>query len=152
MSSLRKADPEKSGFALLEVLVATAVAVVLLAALMRVFSSVWLGIGSVREEAEAAILARSLLEASATRNGLAPHYEEGRTAGYSWGLAVALALKEADPRTVKHDMRRWSGEATPDDPPGIGSGWQLYRLTAVVQSPSGRRTVFETLRLAHPKK
>jgi type II secretory pathway pseudopilin PulG len=65
------------GFILVEVLVTAAVAAVLLAALMRAFSSVWGGLGAVREETEAMLVARAVLEASTPRNNLAVLTQEG---------------------------------------------------------------------------
>jgi len=122
MSSRR---PDKragaAGFVLVEVLVTAAVAAVLLAALVRAFSSTWGGIGAVREETEAMLVARAVIEASTPRNNLVPLAQEGVIGRYAWSVAIAntgigMAAASAD--------RTASGEAQPDQQRPFGSGPQ----------------------------
>jgi hypothetical protein len=91
MSSRRKPDKRRqsAGFVLVEVLVTAAVAAVLLAAVMRAYSSLWSGIGAVREETEAMLVARAVIEASTPRLNLVPLTQEGMTGRYAWSIAIA---------------------------------------------------------------
>jgi hypothetical protein len=73
---------------LIEVLATAAVAAVLLAALMRAFSSVWGGIGTVREDTEAMMVARAVIEASTPRTNLVPLTQEGTIGRYSWAISI----------------------------------------------------------------
>ena len=91
MWSRRKSDERRhaAGFVLVEVLVTAAVAAVLLAAVMRAYSSLWSGIGAVREETEAMLVARAVIEASTPRTNLVPLTQEGVTGRYAWSIAIA---------------------------------------------------------------
>lgn len=153
-SHRKRADRRaRAGFVLFEVLVATVVAAILLTALIRAFAGVWSGIATVREDVEAVIVARAVLEtASTSRTGIAPRFQEGVSGSFRWTLAVAAARELSDPRTaVGSGMLR--DPSAPSDPvTGLAGGWRLYRITAAVQGPSGRRTVLETLRLGLAKR
>ncbi len=89
---------------LLEALVATAVAATLLIVLMRGFSSLWHGIGGVREEAEAMMVARAVLDATAPRLNLAAGAQDGVTGRYAWSVGVVdtqlRAVISAQPRAA----------------------------------------------------
>ena len=91
MLSRRRPDERRhsAGFVLVEVLVTAAVAAVLLAAVMRAYSSLWSGIGAVREETEAMLVARAVIEASTPRINLVPLTQEGMTGRYAWSIAIA---------------------------------------------------------------
>jgi Tfp pilus assembly protein PilV len=143
----------RAGFVLFEVLVATVVAAILLAALMRAFAGVWSGIATIREDVEAAIVARAVVETAATsRSGLAARFQEGMSGSFRWTLAVAAARELSDPRAaLASGMRREAG-APSDAMTGLPGGWRLYRITAAVYGPGGRRTVLETLRLGLAKR
>ena len=89
------------GFVLVEVLVTAAVAAVLLAALMRAISSVWGGIGAVREETEAMLVARAVIEASAPRLNLTPLTQQGMSGRYAWTISIAstgIQMSQAPPQ------------------------------------------------------
>ena len=77
-----------AGFMLVEVLVTAAVAAVLLGMLMRAFSSVWGGIGAVREDTEAMLVARAVIEASTPRINLVPLTQEGMAGRYAWAISI----------------------------------------------------------------
>lgn len=121
---------------LIEVLVAVAVAAVLLVALSRSFMTTWSGIGMVREEAEAMLIARTLISAVTPRDNAAEVSQQGTTGRYSWALEVkkapviASAAAAANPETT--------------------FAWTLYRVGVVVTAPTGRRTSLETSRLSRP--
>jgi type II secretory pathway component PulJ len=157
-------SPASAGFMLLEALVATAVAAVLLAVLMQAFSSVWRSIGAVREETEAMLVARAVIEASTPRHNLAPMSQEGVTGRYTWTVGVvstelqtttpAPAETQPQPQTSATQV----GARQPDDPraqPGQkeqeqSEAWTLFRIGVAVRAPSGRRTTLETYRLSRP--
>ena len=118
---------------LIEVLVAVAVAGVILVALLRAFVSTWFGISTVREEAEAMLIARSLISAVTPREKASEIVQQGSIGRYNWALEVKKAPMAAP--------------ATADDNP---FPWTLYRVGVVVTAPNGRRTSVETSRLSRP--
>jgi prepilin-type N-terminal cleavage/methylation domain-containing protein len=122
------------GFVLIEVLVAVAVAAVLLVALLRAFVSTWFGISTVREEAEAMLIARTLITAVTPRENAGELSQQGSIGRYNWALEVR---KTAMSPVVGTDSE------TP-------FAWTLYRAGVVVTAPSGRRTSLETSRLSRP--
>lgn len=167
MWSRRKPDEcrQRQGFVLVEVLVTAAIAAVLLAALMRAFSSVWGGIGAVREETEAMLVARAVIEASTPRSNLAPLTQEGVSGRYAWSVSVAdtglqsapsgearqqpTLLRAPGEREVNAaeqlDGSNEESEEESREPP-----WTLFRIAVSVRAPSGRRTDIETFRLSRP--
>ena len=127
------------GFVLIEVLVAVAVAAVLLTALLRAFVTTWMGINTVREEAETMLIARSLISAVAPRENTAEASQNGAIGRYTWALEVKKALVVVPPV----DIEAGSGTGTPNP-------WTLYRIAVVITAPNGRRTSLETNRLSRP--
>ena len=122
------------GFVLIEVLVAVAVAAVLLVALLRAFVTTWSGISMVREEAEAMLVARTLISAVTPRDNAAEVSQQGKIGRYNWALEVTKAPVAARPADA---------DANPFP-------WTLYRVDVVVTAPNGRRTSLETSRLSRP--
>jgi prepilin-type N-terminal cleavage/methylation domain-containing protein len=122
------------GFVLIEVLVAVAVAAVLLVALSRAFVSTWSGISVVREEAEAMLIARTLIASVTPRENAGELSQQGSIGRYNWALEVKKA-----------PMAPAAG-ADSETP----FAWTLYRAGVVVTAPSGRRTSLETSRLSRP--
>jgi hypothetical protein len=118
---------------LIEVLVAVAVAGVILVALLRAFVSTWFGISTVREEAEAMLIARSLISAVTPREKASEIVQQGSIGRYNWALEVKRTPMAAP--------------ATADETP---FPWTLYRVGVVVTAPNGRRTSVETSRLSRP--
>jgi hypothetical protein len=120
---------------MIEVLVAVAVAAVLLVALLRAFVTTWFGISTVREEAEAMLIARTLITAVTPRDNTGELSQQGSIGRYNWTVEV-----------------RKAPVVTPA--PGADSdkpfAWTLYRAGVVVTAPSGRRTSLETSRLSRP--
>jgi prepilin-type N-terminal cleavage/methylation domain-containing protein len=127
----RKAD---RGFVLIEVLVAVGVAAVLLVALLRAFVSTWFGISTVREEAEAMLIARTLIASVTPRENTAELNQQGSIGRYNWALEVKKAPMAA------------AAGADSETP----FAWTLYRAGVVVTAPNGRRTSLETSRLSRP--
>jgi type II secretory pathway pseudopilin PulG len=120
MWSRRKPDERRrsAGFVLIEVLVTAAVAAVLLAAVMRAYSSLWSGIGAVREEIEAMLVARAVIEASTPRTNLVPLTQEGRTGRYVWSIAIAST------GIVQQQQQQQPGQPAPIGQPGLGASGQ----------------------------
>src|SRR5689334_6151243 len=87
----------KRGFVLIEVLVAVAVAGILLVIIVRSFVNTWYGIGVVREEAEAALVARSLINAVAPRENMAEVSQQGSTGRYKWAMEIKKVPLTANP-------------------------------------------------------
>jgi hypothetical protein len=119
---------------MIEVLVAVAVAAVLLVALLRAFVSTWFGITTVREEAEAMLIARTLITAVTPRENASELSQQGSIGRYNWSLEV---------RKVAIAPAAGADAETP-------FAWTLYRAGVVVTAPSGRRTSLETSRLSRP--
>lgn len=100
-----RSDRRQSGFMLIEVVAAGAVAVIMLVALLRVFGSVWDLNGRVREEANAIVVAQAVLEQTAQRRTLAAGAQAGRSGDYGWSVQVTAIdvprpedIPESDPR------------------------------------------------------
>ena len=124
---------------LLEVLVAVAVAGVILIALLRSFVTTWWGINTVREEAEAMLIARSLISAVAPRNNTNEVAQQGVIGRYSWTVEVK--------RTITPPPQ---GLTASDPETATANPWTLYRVAVVVTAPHGRRTTIATNRLSRP--
>ncbi len=124
-----------AGFALIEVLVAAAVAAVILTLLLRSFVTTWSGINIVREEVDSMLVARAVLTALAPRNNLSPGMQNGVTGRYSW--TVSVSKSPTAPAT----------NAAAVEPANSNDNWTLYRIAIAVDAPSGRRMILETLRL-----
>ena len=118
------------GFMMIEALVAIAVAAVLLAVLMQGFSSVWRGIGHVREETEAMLVARAVIEATAPRLNLAPGAHEGVTGRYAWTVNVLDTQRQMIAEAPSQQSQPASGSGsggssqTQQRPQPTGSGTQ----------------------------
>ena len=124
------------GFVLIEVLVAVAVAGLILIALLKSFVGTWYGIGVVREEAEAMMIARSLISAAAPRANASEVNQQGNVGRYSWTLVVKKAPIAQTQATDKENENPFT--------------WSLYRIGVIVIAPNGRRTTVETSRLSRP--
>jgi type II secretory pathway component PulJ len=164
-SRRNRGEPRGSeGFILLEVLVAAAVAAVLLAVVMRAYSSVWGGIGDVREETEAMLVARAVIEASASRANLTAGTQEGMSGRYVWTVSVANTEVQAaisDPIRTQPSQTKSDGERQGENQANSASAprqeeerqapiWTLFRIAIAVHAPNGRRTTIETYRLSRP--
>jgi hypothetical protein len=118
---------------LIEVLVAVAVAGVVLVALSRAFLSTWFGISTVREEAEAMLIARTLISTVTPRENASEIVQQGSIGRYNWALEVKRAPVAAPAAATENPFP-----------------WTLYRVGVVVTAPNGRRTSVETSRLSRP--
>jgi prepilin-type N-terminal cleavage/methylation domain-containing protein len=127
-----------AGFALLEVLVAVAVAAVIMTALMRAFATTWTGIAAVREEVESMMVARAVLSATGPRSNLVDTTQNGVLGAYAWSLSISEAPLPGAPAPA------------PNPDGGNAQPWKLYRILVVITAPNGRSTSLDTLRLGRP--
>src|SRR5215475_9946515 len=104
-------DLRQTGFLLVEALVAVAVTGLLMVVLLRSYSSLWAEAPRAREDAEAMLVARSVLEARTPRLGLITGMQEGRSGRYSWTLAITKLT--------------------------VVPNWTLFRVRVVVTAPKG---------------
>ena len=121
---MRRAE---TGFALLEVVVALAVAAVLVAAIGEVAAVGLAGARTAGERAALAQAARQVLANLSLRRDLAPGVLAGSSLGIAW--RVELSARPAQ------------------GPPGP-DGWVALDLAARVTAPSGRSLQVDTVRLA----
>jgi type II secretory pathway pseudopilin PulG len=116
-----------AGFALLEVLVAVGVAGVLMAMLIRAFSTTWGGIAIVREEAEGTLIARSILDELLMRPKLSPGAQEGTIGRYAWAVATTQqTVPTIQPPTDNNNEEKKSSTAT------------ILSIVVTTRGPSGR--------------
>jgi type II secretory pathway pseudopilin PulG len=138
MLSRRKPDERRhsAGFVLVEVLVTAAVAAVLLAAVMRAYSSLWSGIAAVREETEAMLVARAVIEASTPRINVVPLTQEGMTGRYAWSIGIEDTGIVATPgqQTNPFDQQQQQQQPRPGQIAPMG---QAGLLGAGMQTASG---------------
>ena len=123
------------GFVLIEVLVALGVAAILLVVLLRAFVTTWYGISTVREEAEAMLIARTLVSAVTPRDNTGELAQQGSIGRYAWALEVKR-------ERLAQPLANLGNENENNFP------WALYRVAVVVTAPNGRRTSLETSRLS----
>ena len=155
------AKPANAGFVLVEVLVAVGVAAALMAVLIRSFSQTWSGINYVRDEAEATLLARSMLAEATQRNRIAPGTQEGVIGRYAWRLTtVVLPIQvqqqqQQQQTQAQQQLQRppsqqqagqqsaaQQGQEQPQQPPQA-----LYHLIVVLKGPSGRANRLDTYKI-----
>ena len=163
----RMARPANAGFVLVEVLVAVGVAAALMAVLIRSFSQTWSGINYVRDEAEATLLARSIL-ADATQRRITLGAQEGVVGRYAWKLTTVVlpiqvrqqqqpqqqqqSQQQQQPQQSQGQQRppsqqaqqgQQEGQQRPPPPPNA-----LYHLIVVLTGPSGRANRLDTYKIS----
>ena len=115
-----------AGFALIEVLVAVAVASVLMAVLIRSFVSTWAGVNIVREEAEGTMLARSMLDEALLRGVLSPGSQDGTLARYAWNVTTTMqTIPTVAPKSSQE------GKQAPTTA-------NIFHIAITMRGPSGR--------------
>jgi len=170
MWSRRKqtANPANAGFVLVEVLVAVGVAAALMAVLIRSFSQTWSGINYVRDEAEATLLARSMLTEAIQRDRIAPGTQEGVVGRYAWKLTtVVLPIQVQQQQQQQQTQAQQQLQRPPSQTgqqqaqqarqqaPQQGQAQQaqkppqaLYHLIIVLKGPSGRANRLDTYKIS----
>jgi hypothetical protein len=121
---------------LVEVLVTAAVAAVLLAVLTRAFSSVWSGIGAVREETEAMLVARAVIEASTPRTNLVPLAQDGMIGRYAWAITIASTGIQMAAVTQSGQP----GQGQPTQPGATGQMFTPMQLSQFGQAQPGQQS------------
>ncbi len=131
-----KAD-RSGGFALIEVLVAVAVAGLIMAALLRAFTNIWGGVTAVREDAESMLLARTVIF-GVPRNAIVEGEKDGNAGRYHWVMTTTR------PQVATPPPRRMEDGSQPPEPA------KVYRILVNVTAPGERRTSLETFRIGLP--
>lgn len=135
------APDRRSGFMLLEVLVAAAVAVVLITLLARIAGDNRHRVEAIRGASGAMAVARTVLEEVSARDAIAAGERRGQAGAYRWAV-VTERLGEvtpvADRSNADQEGNTGGGEA---------QKWTLYRIGVAVIAPDGRATRLETHRL-----
>jgi prepilin-type N-terminal cleavage/methylation domain-containing protein len=163
MTQISPADSRidrSSGFSLAEVLVALAIAAMLAVVLTRFASNTRLIAGRIRELVEMMSLSNYLLEKSSMRK---PVPDQGRTAGFAWRISVdpisytAVARRVSEEESPKQNTTSPTfGKDNPRAQPPAASkdtkNWIPFRMTIVVEAPSGRQYTADTIGLGPPPK
>ena len=133
----------RSGFVLLEVLVAAVVAVVLITLLTRLGVDNSRRVAEIRGTSGAMAVARSILEETSDRRTLEAGERRGMAGDYRW-VVITERLGEVATVRGRSDADQETGrtDATADAAP-----WTLYRIGVAVEAPDGRRTRLEAHRL-----
>lgn len=135
-----KVKPRRSeaGFALIEVLVAVAVASVLMAVLIRSFVSTWAGVNIVRDEAEGTLLARSILDELLLRGTLAAGSQDGTMGRYAWNVTTTMqtvaTVPAAQSRSGEEGNQRNQGNQQNQQPTTAN----IFHVVVTMRGPSGR--------------
>ena len=128
----------EAGFALIEVLVAVAVASVLMAVLIRSFVSTWAGVNIVRDEAEGTLLARSILDELLLRGTLAAGSQDGTMGRYAWNVTTTMqtlaTVPAAQPRSGGEDNQRDQGNQLNQQQTTAN----IFHVVVTMRGPSGR--------------
>ena len=128
----------EAGFALIEVLVAVAVASVLMAVLIRSFVSTWAGVNIVRDEAEGTLLARSILDELLLRGALAAGSQDGTMGRYAWNVTTTMqtlaTVPAAQPRSGGEGNQRDQGNQLNQQQTTAN----IFHVVVTMRGPSGR--------------
>lgn len=166
--SIRRASSSR-GFTLIEVLIALAIASVLVPAITRLVGNTRSGAVAVVANVHAMRIAQAMLDRFADDPKVATGRYSGKEEGYHWQVDV-----QSTPYTVRTIVSAPPKEAAPEQKgadtgakadtnaprmelgkvgepasrkPAPKTDWTLVRITAVVQSPTRRSAVLETVRL-----
>ena len=133
-----------AGFALIEVLVAVAVASVLMAVLIRSFVSTWAGVNIVRDEAEGTLLARSILDELLLRGALAAGSQDGTMGRYAWSVTTTMqtvaTVPAAQPRSGEEGNQRNQGNQQPTTA-------NIFHVIVTMRGPSGRSSRLDAYKI-----
>lgn len=154
---------------MIEALVALSIAALLTAALTRLVSTTRMNAGKIREFVEMMALSNSLLERVSED---VPDTSYGRTGRYVWHVDVTPMTMSAVARQVVRKSAT-ENQSTSNGPglgpladfnlnapisddetapkPNEGAKWVPFHVTILVESPSGRRYVTDTVSVGHPQ-
>jgi prepilin-type N-terminal cleavage/methylation domain-containing protein len=147
-SSARKRDGRRSGFTLLEALVALTIVLAFAAVLGPFLFHARRITANADGRVAAQILLRALLEDPLDPAGLASLSREGETAGLRWRIA-------AQPSAIRATLPRRSppprATGAPAPAPPQRPNWAAYRVIASVSWAQGESISGETVRLGKPE-
>ena len=133
-----------AGFALVEVLVAVAVASILMAVLIRSFVSTWAGVNVVRDEAEGTLLARSILDELLLRGALAAGSQDGTMGRYAWNVTTTMqtltTVAATQPRRAEQ-----GGQANQGNPAPTMAN--IFHVVVTMRGPSGRSSRLDAYKI-----
>jgi type II secretory pathway pseudopilin PulG len=142
------------GFSLVEALLALGIAAMLASALTHAISNSRMNAGMVREQVEMMTLGDSLLEQGSWQN---PEPSYGRGAGFAWRMTAApidftaVAERMNVPATAPSEIRTTSIKASSGNEPVVApkkaASWVPFHVSVVVESPSGRKYVTDSITL-----
>ncbi len=136
-----------AGFALIEVLVAVAVASILMAVLIRSFVSTWAGVNIVRDEAEGTLLARSILDEFLLRGIPGAGSQDGTMGRYAWNVTTTMqtltTVAATQPRSTgqtnqvnQTNQGNQSGQGAQGAPAPTTTN--IFHVVVTMRGPSGR--------------
>ena len=134
----------EAGFALIEVLVAVAVASVLMAVLIRSFVSTWGGINIVRDEAEGTLLARSILDELLLRGTLAAGSQDGTMGRYAWNVTT---LMQTLPTVAATQARSGEGGNQRNPTSQQATTVNIFHVAVTMRGPSGRNSRLDAYKI-----
>jgi prepilin-type N-terminal cleavage/methylation domain-containing protein len=141
-SRLFRKGARKSGFTLLEALVALALVLAFAATLGPFLFHARRIMVDADGRIAAQVLLRSLLEAPFDRSTLANASREGETAGFQWRITAAPVIIGPAARRPRQKMSLEENASTPDRPK-----WTTFRVIASVSWGPGLSISAETVRL-----
>jgi prepilin-type N-terminal cleavage/methylation domain-containing protein len=154
------------GFSLVEALVALAVAAVLTAAITRLVATTRVSAAGIGELTEMSALADTLMARVSSSPSLRAGRTDGRRGAFAWHIDIvpvpftALARRISE-KTPEDRAGTKEAAASGSKPAGLGGSdtrapaappaappvaWIAYRVAVVIDAPSGRRYVVDTLR------
>ncbi len=134
-----------AGFALVEVLVAVAVASILMAVLIRSFVSTWAGVNVVRDEAEGTLLARSILDELLLRGALGPGSQDGTMGRYAWNVTTTMQTLTTVAATQPRRAEQGSQADQGDSPAPTTAN--IFHVVVTMRGPSGRSSRLDAYKI-----
>jgi prepilin-type N-terminal cleavage/methylation domain-containing protein len=147
------------GFSLVEALVALAIAAALTAALTRLVTVTRVNAAAVGELTEMAALGETLLARIPSSQNLQSGRTDGRRGAFAWRIDIGPASFTALARRTSEKRAPESGASEPRRMPAafrVGDApapvppptkWVAYRVTVVIEAPSGRTYAVDTIRI-----
>jgi len=133
-----------AGFALIEVLVAVAVASILMAVLIRSFVSTWAGVNIVRDEAEGTLLARSILDELLLRGALGAGSQDGTMGRYAWNVTTTMqtltTVAATQPQGAAQGSQGNQGTPAPTTA-------NIFHVVVTMRGPSGRSSRLDAYKI-----
>ena len=146
-----------AGFALIEVLVAVAVASILMAVLIRSFVSTWSGINIVRDEAEGTLLARSILDELLLRGIPGAGSQDGTMGRYAWNVTTTMQTLSTVAATQPPRTNDQASQGNPANQSNQGTQsnqrnqapttTNIFHVVVTMRGPSGRSSRLDAYKI-----